>query len=88
MKRHPLTKALTLMLSALLLAACGTALILPASAKDVSVSNGTGTREAQFITGDVGYRAKINTPFTGFGLRQASMTSLRSQTASKENLIP
>ncbi len=67
MKHHPLTKALALILGAILLATCGTALILPASAKDVSVQNGTGTREAQFITGDTGYRVKINTPFTGFG---------------------
>ena len=67
MKRHPLTKAITLVLSAILLAACGTALILPASAKDVSLSNGTGSRNAEFVTGDTGYRAIINQPFTGFG---------------------
>ncbi len=66
--KHPLlTKILALFMGALMLSVCGTTLILPASAKDVNVHNGTGTREAQFVTGDTGYRVKINTSFTGFG---------------------
>ena len=75
MKHHPLTKVLALMLGAVLLAACGTALVLPASAKDVNVQNGTGTRGAEFITGDTGYRVKINTPFTGFGFSIPTWTT-------------
>ena len=60
-------KICTALLAALMLTTCVSGLILPSAAKDVSVSNGTGTREAQFITGDTAYRVKINSPFTGFG---------------------
>ena len=65
MKR--MKRILTAVMASALLLTCGAFMTIPAAAKDVSVTNGTGTREAQFVTGDVGYRAKINTPFTGFG---------------------
>ena len=59
-------RILTLMVAATLLLTCGTALTLPAAAKDVNLHSGTGSRGAEFVTGDVGYRAIINAPFTGF----------------------
>ena len=59
-------RILTLMVAATLLLTCGTALTLPAAAKDVNLHSGTGSRNAEFVTGDVGYRAIINAPFTGF----------------------
>ena len=65
MKR--MKRILTAVIASALLLTCGMVTAIPTSAKDVSVSNGSGTREAQFITGDTAYRAKINTPFTGFG---------------------
>ena len=72
-------RLLTLLLSAALLLTCGAGLVIPASAKDVNVQNGTGTREAQFVTGDTGYRVKINAPFTGFGF---SIPTWATNTAS------
>ena len=65
MKR--MKRILTAVIASALLLTCGVVMALPTAAKDVSVTNGTGTREAQFVTGDTAYRAKINTPFTGFG---------------------
>ena len=72
-------RILTLMVAATLLLTCGATLTLPTAAKDVNVQNGTGTREAQFVTGDTGYRVKINAPFTGFGF---SIPTWATNTAS------
>ena len=72
-------RLLTLLLSAALLLTCGAIMTIPAAAKDVNVQNGTGTREAQFVTGDTGYRVKINAPFTGFGF---SIPTWATNTAS------
>ena len=79
MKFVCLKRTLSLLLGALMLTACAVGMIAPASAKDVNVQNGTGTREAQFVTGDTGYRVKINAPFTGFGF---SIPTWATNTAS------
>ena len=79
MKFACLKRTLSLLLGALMLTACAVGMIAPASAKDVNVQNGTGTREAQFVTGDTGYRVKINAPFTGFGF---SIPTWATNTAS------
>ena len=66
MKMQRLKKAFSLILGAVMLMTCSAGFAIPASATDYPVQNGTGTREAQFVTEETGYRVKINAPFTGF----------------------
>ena len=66
MKFTYLKRALSLLLGALMLTTCAVGMVTPAAAKDVNLHSGTGSRGAEFVTGDVGYRAIINAPFTGF----------------------
>ena len=82
MKR--MKRILTAIMASALLLTCGAVMTIPAAAKDVNVQNGTGTREAQFVTGDTGYRVKINAPFTGFGFSIPTWATNRSEEHTSE----
>ena len=68
MKNIPLKRMLTVVLAAVMLASCAVCLILPASAADISVQNGTGSRGAVNVGESYAYRAIVNGEFTAFSL--------------------
>ncbi len=51
------------------------ALILPTSAKDILVTNGTGNRGAVEVTSPLGYRVNLTASFTGFGFSTPTWTT-------------
>lgn len=78
MKMIRFKRALTVLLSAVMLAACATGLILPTYAGEVSVQNGTGTRGAVRVSDTYAYRAKVNAEFTGFSMAMPTWTETDS----------
>lgn len=70
--RHGFTGLLALLLCTVMI----TALFCTSSvyAADISVQNGTGTREPVKIIKSFGYRAKLNAAFTGFGFSMPTWT--------------
>ena len=78
MKHASLKRALTVLLAALMLATCAVGLIIPASAAEVSVQNGTGTRNAVRAGMYYAYRAKVNGEFTAFSMAMPTWNSTES----------
>ncbi len=79
MKRSRIFSLVSLLLCVLMLAACVSLLILPASAQEISVMNGTGgTRNAVRVNTTYAYRAKVNAEFTGFSFAMPTWTETNS----------
>ncbi len=78
MKKIYFKRTLSVLLAALMLAACAAVLILPASAGEVSVQNGTGNRGAVRVSDTYAYRAKVNAEFTGFSMAMPTWTETNS----------
>ena len=74
MKHIRFKRALTVLLAALMLATCAAGLILPSSAAEVSVQNGTGSRGAVRVSTSYAYRAKVNGEFTAFSFAMPTWT--------------
>ena len=74
MNMNRLQRLLAVFLAALMLAACAVGLILPASAAEVSVQNGTGSRGAVSVSTSYAYRAKVNGEFTAFSFAMPTWT--------------
>ena len=75
MKRRLFSLLTTALLGVLVLAACISAVILPAAAAEISVMNGTGgTRNAVRVETTFAYRAKVNGEFTGFSFSMPTWT--------------
>ncbi|MBQ7911575.1 MAG: PT domain-containing protein [Clostridia bacterium] len=74
MKKYSVKRVLTAVLAALMLATCAVGLVLPASAAEVSVQNGTGTRGAVSVSTSYAYRAKVNGEFTAFSFAMPTWT--------------
>ena len=75
MKAMRFKQICTALLAALMLAACAVGLILPSSAAEVSVQNGTGTRGAVAVNGYYAYRAIVNGEFTAFSFSMPTWTT-------------
>ena len=73
-----LKRVLSCFLGLILLLSCMTCLILPSSAAEVSVLNGTGARGAAQVTGYYAYRAKVNGEFTAFSYAMPTWTTTDS----------
>ncbi len=71
-------RALSLLLCALMFAACASVLVVPAYADEVSVQNGTGTRGAARVASSYAYRAKVNGEFTAFSFAMPTWTETDS----------
>lgn len=69
---------LSLVLAIIMLATCITCLILPTYAGEISVQNGTGSREAIRVEGVLAYRAKVNGEFTSFAMAMPTWTKTDS----------
>ena len=78
MKRRFLKNTLSILLAVLMLAVCAVGLILPASAAEVSVQNGTGSRGAARVSSSYAYRAKVNGEFTAFSFAMPTWTETNS----------
>ncbi len=50
-------------------------LIVPTSAKDIGITNGTGSRGAFTVTSPLGYRVNLTEPFVGFGFATPTWTT-------------
>ena len=74
MKRLFISRLTPLLICLLMLASCITLLILPASAQDVSVMNGSGTRNPVRVETTYAYRAKVNAEFTAFAFSMPTWT--------------
>ncbi len=74
MKRSLLSRLTPLLLCAVMLASCVTLLILPASAQEISVMNGSGTRNPVRVETTYAYRAKVNAEFSGFSFCMPTWT--------------
>ena len=75
MKTNTLKRALACLLGVIMLVSCMTCLILPSSAAEISVLNGTGERGAAQVTGYYAYRAKVNGEFTAFSFAMPTWTT-------------
>ncbi len=78
MKMHHLQRYVSVLLAVLLLAATAVGLILPASAADISVQNGTGSRGAVRVGDSYAYRAIVNGEFTAFSMAMPTWTTTDS----------
>ena len=68
MKTTHVKRLLTAILATVMICSCAVGLILPASAVDISIQSGTGTRGAVSVDGYYAYRAHVNAEFTAFSL--------------------
>ena len=78
MRSMQIKRALTLLLAVVMIAASAAGLILPASAAEVSVQNGTGSRGAVGVSGYYAYRAIVNGEFTAFSMVMPTWTETNS----------
>ena len=78
MKHANIKRILTAVLAAVMLCSCAVCLILPASAADISVQNGTGSRGAVNVGESYAYRAIVNGEFTAFSLAMPTWTTTDS----------
>ena len=74
MNMNRLQRLLAILLAVLMLATCAVGLILPASAAEVSVQNGTGSRGAARVGSSYAYRAIVNGEFTAFSFAMPTWT--------------
>ena len=74
MKHVNLTRILTAVMAAVMLASCAVCLILPTAAADISVQNGTGSRGAVRVSESYAYRAIVNGEFTAFSFAMPTWT--------------
>ena len=75
MKHTSMKRVFTVLLAALMLATCAVGLIIPTSAAEVSVQNGTGNRGAVGVSGYYAYRAIVNGEFTAFSFAMPTWTT-------------
>ncbi len=68
MKKTTFQRVIAFFLCMIMLLTCMIGMVIPASAEDVSVQNGTGTRDAVRIDNVYAYRAKVNGEFTAFAM--------------------
>ena len=78
MKHANVKRILTAILAAVMLVSCAAVLILPSSAAEVSVLNGTGSRGAVEVTGYYAYRAIVNGEFSAFSFAMPTWTETNS----------
>lgn len=78
MKTNKLKRILTALLAVLMLGTCAIGLILPSSAAEISVQNGTGTRGATRVGTSYAYRAIVNGEFTAFSFTMPTWTETNS----------
>ncbi|MBQ7316017.1 MAG: hypothetical protein IJW90_02790 [Clostridia bacterium] len=78
MKHTFLKRILTVLLAAIMLATCALGLILPTSAAEISVQNGTGSRGATRVGNSYAYRAIVNGEFTAFSFAMPTWTETNS----------
>ena len=74
MKNNWIKRIIPLLLCALTVTACIIGLVLPTSAVEISVQNGTGSRGAIRVEKTYAYRAIVNGEFTGFGMAMPTWT--------------
>ena len=75
MKTMRFKRICTALLAALMVAACAAGLVIPTSAAEVSVQNGTGNRGAVGVSGYYAYRAIVNGEFTAFSFAMPTWTT-------------
>ena len=76
MRNLLLKRFLTLLLAVIMLGSCAFCLILPATAAEVSVQNGTGSRSPVGAGQKYyAYRAKVNGEFTAFSMAMPTWTA-------------
>ena len=73
MKRNYYKRLMALLLCAVMVASVFAA-VIPASAADVSIQNGSGNREPIRVGKTYSYRAIVNGEFTGFGINMPTWT--------------
>ena len=78
MKTSQLKRTFTVLLAVVMLLSCMTCLILPSSAAEVSILNGTGTRGAVRVNGYYAYRAIVNGEFSAFSMAMPTYTETSS----------
>ncbi len=78
MKMNHLQRLLSALLAVLMPTTCAIGLILPASAVEVSVLNGTGSRGAVVVSGYYAYRAVVGGEFTAFSFVMPTWTTTDS----------
>ena len=78
MKQNRIRRIVTVLLAVVMLASCAAVLILPSSAAEVSVMNGTGSRGAVEVSGYYAYRAIVNGEFTAFSFAMPTWTETNS----------
>ena len=78
MKQNRIRRIVTVLLAVVMLASCAAVLILPSSAAEVSVMNGTGSRGAVGVSGYYAYRAIVNGEFTAFSMAMPTWTTTDS----------
>ncbi|MBQ9779947.1 MAG: hypothetical protein IJW00_03280 [Clostridia bacterium] len=78
MKKSNLKRLLALLLCLLMVGTTFSLLVIPTFAEDVTVQNGTGSREPVRVGKTYSYRAIVNGEFTGFGFCMPTWTKTDS----------